>query len=172
MEAFDKLQAREQQRLSKSILDPVVVNSMNDIKRVIAEFDPSNDKEHSPLPVSTVLESRQEDGKQVQYSVSANTKSKSKRQILLEGFDLIKNRQEMADTVKQTTEKFEVNGKPYKPAQLHSNTNGMSWIDPLITQWFGGKRDVMLITWDIGDGYEYRYDIYTHSLTRAKQCEG
>lgn len=170
MEAFEKAAARDQFRLDKSILEPVVVKSLNDIKRVISEFDPARQKQHGSLPLSTILESDDDGGNKVKYSVSASTTSKSRRQILVEGFDLLKNRQDNLESVGDSIEEFEVNGKNYKPAQLHNNTTGMSWVDPLIMQWLGGKRKEMLITWDIGDGYEYRYDIYAHSLTRIEQC--
>ncbi len=169
MEAFEKAAARDSLRLDKSILDPVVVKSLNDIKRVIAEYDPGKDKDQSSLPLSTILESSDDGGKMVKYSVKASTKSKSKRQIILEGLDLIKNRAEKLADEKDNIEEFEVNGKAFKPAKLHNNTSGMSWVDPLIKQWFGGKRKETYITWDIGDGYEYKYDIYAHSLSRIEQ---
>ena len=172
MEAFEKQQARDRRRLDKSILDPVIVKNVNDIKRVIAEFDPNKNANHSPLPLSAVMEAENEGGKKVQYNVSATTRSKSKRELLLEGFDLIKTRVEKGIEIQNSTQDFEVNGKTFKPAKLQNNIDGVSWIDPLIKQWTGGARKELLIAWDIGDGYEYRYDIYAHSFTRAEQREG
>jgi len=147
-------------------MKPVEVRTLSDIKRVVAEFDPACNPRQLDIPISTLLE-EVENGKKIIYRVSTNTRSKSKRDMLIEGLELIKKRQEVADELKLASEVIEINGRAMKPAVLNSNIDGRSWVDPLISQWTGGTRKGALIVWDIGDGYEYRYEIFTHGLIRV-----
>jgi hypothetical protein len=146
----------------------VQVNTLSDIQAVVAQFGPNSDLKPQSIPIQTLLE-ESEDGNRVLYRVSSETKSKSRRSILIEGLDLIKKRLESPD---DEVESLEINGKLMKPATMKKSADGLTWVDPLIKQWTGGTRKNTLITWDIKDGYEYRYEIYTHSLTRIKRPEG
>lgn len=168
MEALEKAHLRNEQRLDKNILKPVEVRTLNDIKRIISIFDPNKNEKSAEIPINTLLEDV-EDGKKVTYHVSAITKSKSKRDILIEGFESIERRQKIDEV--NDVEPIMVNGKEMKLATINSNTNSYSWVDPLIKQWTGGVRKGTLITWDIGDGYEYRYQIFTHNLTRIQKTQ-
>jgi hypothetical protein len=168
MEQLDKALQREQLRLSRDILKPVDVRSLSDIKRVISEFDPSNNKQQTEIPITAIL-NESEGGKPLMYSVSSSTKSKSKRDILIEGLELIKNRIDAAQKISDSTEEVEINGRKLRPPSLINNISGHSWVDPLIKQWTGGRREGVLITWDIQDGYQYRYEIFTHKLTRISR---
>lgn len=154
------------QRLSPESLKPVEIRSLNDIQGVLAQLNPTNNTPAAPIPIETQLEV-DEDGKKVRYKVSATTKSKSKRDILIEGFDLIKKR--IDATYQEQAEELEINGKTMRPATMRSNVDGISWVDPLIKQWTGGTRKGVLITWDIQDGHEYRYEIYSHRLTKIRR---
>lgn len=152
--------------MSPESLKPVEIYNVNDIQAVIAQLSPSNNFTASAIPIETMLEAA-EDGKKVTYKVTSETKSKSKRDILIEGLDLIKRR--MESPVEEDVEVLEINGKTMKPAAMRSNVEGLSWVDPLIKQWTGGVRKGTLITWDIKDGFEYRYEIHTHRLTRVRR---
>jgi hypothetical protein len=165
MEALEQLRRRELLRYSPEILEPVVVNTVDDIKRVLATFDPAKNPQSSSVPISTVMEGADGDRGKRQFAVSAETKSKSQRDILLEGLDLIKNRLEIKDNL--NGEAVDVGGKLMKPAKVHAATDGYSWVDPMIKHWFGGYREGIHICWDIG-GYQYRYEPYQHKLTRVK----
>lgn len=164
MEALEKARLRNHLRLSDSILQPTVIRTLDDIKRVVANLGPN--QPHIDIPINTKLEEAVS-GKKVVYEVSANTKSKSQRDILLDGFDVIKSRRESLNMFHSDT--IEINGRKMALAKLNANVDGFSWIDPLIKQWTGGERKGTLITWDIGDGYEYRYEIYSHTLSRIRQ---
>lgn len=170
MEALEKAHLRNQQRLNPEIMRPVEVHTLADIKRVVAEFDPKRNPQQADIPVSARME-EVVDGQKVTYQASASTRSKSKRDMLIDGLNLIKQRQDISDEVKNDGEPVEINGKVMKPAALSINTEGQCWVDPLIKQWTGGIRKGTLITWDLGDGYEYRYEIFTHSLTRIPRTE-
>jgi len=166
MEALDKVHLRNQKKLNPDMLKPVEVRTLSDIKRVVSEFDPVLNPQRSEISLSAILEEVDE-GKKVQYQVSAQTKSKSKRDILVDGLSLIKSRED-ATELQTDGQPVEINGKQMRPAMLNSSIAGHSWVDPLISQWTGGVRKGTLITWDIGDNYEYRYDIFNHELTRVR----
>ena len=168
MEQLDKILAREQQKLHPSILDPVVVHSVDDIKRVISQLDPNKNPRQSEVTVNTVLAAIDDTtGTTQQYRVTAPTRSKSKRDMLIEGMDIIKNR--LASESEHTEiPTIEVNGRQMKAAVVGAGSRAKLWIDPLIAQWLGGYRDSIYICWNLNDGYIYRYNIYEHKLTRLE----
>lgn len=170
MEQMEKALLRNQQRLDPDILKPVEITSVSDIKRILVELDPNTNKTHAEIPISTML-NEVEGGKNVTYSVRSVTKSKSKRDILLDGLSLIKKREEVSNDIIESTEEIEIDGKKVKPAILKSNIEGHTWVDPLIKQWTGGRREGTLIVWDMNDGYQYRYEIFAHKLTRICRTE-
>ncbi len=167
MEALDKLEARKALRLDPTqVLKPAEANNFDDIKRLVAEFDPKKNPRQIDIPLSTTMTAT-EDNQNVTYRVEARTRSKSRRDILIEGLDVIKGRMESAARIAELQEEIEVNGVLMKPARLGYQTEGTSWVDPLIRQWLGAFRDGIMICWRLADGYTYRYDIYQHKLTRV-----
>ena len=168
MEQLEQALQREQRKLSPDILKSVVIRSVADIQRVVAEFDPAKNKPSVEVPISTML-NETEGGKNITYYVTATTKSRSKRDILIDGLTLIQKRQEAASYLSESVQEVEINGRVVKPVALSSNVNGQSWVDTLIKQWTGGSRDGAIITWDMSDGYQYRYEIFAHRLTRVRR---
>lgn len=146
----------------------VEIRTFEDIKKVVAEFDPKHkhNQAQREIPLSTLM-TAQEDNREVTYKVDATTRSKSKRDMLVDGLTIIKNRIESAGKIAELQEDVEINGVPMKPAKLGYRTDGTSWVDPLIRQWLGGYRDGILICWKLPDGYTYRYDLFQHKLTRV-----
>lgn len=168
MEQLDKALERQRQRLSPKILDPVEVHSIQDIKRLVSELDPAKNPKQSEIPVGTVLNVVDEaSGRTLAYNVSATTQSKSKRDILVEGLDIIKNRIKIEDENSNDIV-VEVNGKPMKAPTIGVGSRSKTWVDPLIAQWLGGYRDGIYICWNLGDGFIYRYNIYEHKLVRVE----
>lgn len=168
MEQIERALQREQQKLNAEVLMPVQVRSVADIQRILIELDPAKNKAHSDIPISTLM-NEVEGGKRVTYNVSSTTKSRSKRDMLVEGLMLIQKRQEAEEDINNSIGDLEINGKRVKPAALQSNTKGHTWVDPLIKQWTGGRREGTLIVWDMEDGYQYRYEIFAHKLTRISR---
>lgn len=168
MEQLDKALARQQQRLSPNILKPVEVHTVEDIKRLVAQLDPKKNPTQRTIPIGTIVSAQDETtGTEQRYRVSAPTKSKSKRDMLIEGLDIIRNRIESEDKYADTAS-VEVNGKTMKFAAVGAGSLGKTWVDPLISQWLGGYRDGVHICWNLDDGYIYKYDIYEHKLTRIE----
>ena len=162
MENLERARAREARKLSQAALDPIQVHSIQDIKRVVGELDPKKNPESHDVELKTYLQ----DGDET-YEVRASTKSKSKRDMLVEGIDVIKRRMEVAEQIAEGGEDVEINGVVMKPKPIGSGVEGRSWVDPLINQWTGGFRVGIHICWDL-DGYRYKYDIYEHKLTRVE----
>ena len=162
MQELDKLYERELRRYGPEILDPVVVTNVADIKMVLMTFDPAKNPQSSIVPISAIIQNDKH-----QYAVNADTKSKSQRDMLLEGLELIKKRLE-TENDEIDSESIEINGRQMRPAIVQTGVDGYSWIDPMIKHWFGGYREGMHICWDL-DGYQYRYDPYQHKLTRKEE---
>ena len=156
-----KARERDRRRLDESILDPVEIRNVNDIKRALSEFDPSKNSTHESVPIKADLEDKQK------YAVTASTTSKSKRDMLLEGFGIIKRQ-----LIAQNEEMIPVNvdGVDMLPAITGDATNTFSWIDPLIKQWLGGERKGLFIYWGVNNE-QYKYDIYSHKLTKVLHAE-
>lgn len=167
MEALDKALERQARRRPASILDPVVVKTVDDLKRVLAEFDPARAKPAGDVELRTNM-SVIENGRATAFQVSAKTRSQSKRDLLLAGLAMIERRQEVIDKA-GNAEPTEINGRQVRPAPMGNSIIGMSWVDPLIRQWLGGQRNGTKIVWDLDDGYRYEYDAAAHRLSREKR---
>lgn len=153
-----KARARVKRRFPESILDPVEIRSLTDIKRILSEFDPSKNSIQKSIPIKADLQDDQK------YAVTADTTSRSKRDMLLAGFDIIKRQiksQSSSDIIP-----VNVDGVDMLPATTGNAENALSWVDPLIKQWMGATREGMFICWDIDDEH-YKYDIYAHKLTKV-----
>lgn len=171
MESLERARERQNKRLGQNILEPVEVRSINDIKRIVSEFDPAKNPEAEVVPLSTQLEVK--DGNKTSvYAVSADTKSKSKRDHLLEGLTMIQKRIDSENEIDKLTQATEINGRVVKPPKLGSGVDGHTWVDPLIRQWMGGSREGTIIYWDLEDGYRYKYDLFKHKLTRVVRETG
>lgn len=169
-EALSREKERQTRKSDASAFEPVIVKSLADIKRILLDFDPARNRLQPTLPISTIMRVQEEDNgktKSVDYKVDAHTKSKSRRDILLEGLGIIKKRLD-ADAKLDVGEAVEVNGKEMKPARIGNAVDGVNWVDPIIKRWFGGERHGLLIRWQLNDGYVYYYDAYQHKLAREQ----
>lgn len=156
MSALEQAIERERRRLDASILNPPNIRSLNDIKKVIDEFNPNKQKPSSSSFVTAVIK---EEGDKI-ANLHTNTVSKSRREHLIEGFELIKKHQSVAET---SGSPIEINGKQVFPPAIGLKGSGSYWVDPIIRQWLGAYREGLLICWDL-DGKTYQYDIYNHKL--------
>ncbi len=153
--------------MDPKLLEPVVVRTVNDIQRQLAELDPSTNPPRDSVRLNTQMSVN--DGRKMEtYAVSTVTRSKSKRDLLVEGFTLLKQR---AEAPRQEVESVEINGRLVKPAALGDGYTAHSWVDPLVKQWLGGYRDGVTIYWDLDDGYRYKYCIFAHKLTRVPSAQ-
>lgn len=140
----------------------IQVRTVEDIRRVLAEFDPTRDRGESVAEVNSDLTS-DIDGKTQTIKVSAKSVGKSKRQLVVEAMTRIG--ESIANSAREV-QPVEINGKLVAPARVPASS-APSYIDPMITQWLDAKRDGTIIYWDLSDGYRYKYEPISHKLTRA-----
>ncbi len=165
-EALEKVMERESRKLHPSVADPVIVKKFDDIRNVISQIDPRNNNTAAEITINADM-SLNEDGKNLVYRVSAPSRSKSKREMILEGMEILKRQKEVVDNIEEKLEPVEVNGVPMKPPVFGRGDKSRAWVDPLIKHWLGAYRNGLLICWDI-EGYHYEYDIFEHQLSRSK----
>lgn len=170
-DAFDKLAARNASRLRPADVQPVKVTSVRQLQDVLVEFDPSRAVDGPIVTLSTTLIGEDEGGRRQKYAVSAPTQSKSRRTMLLEGFDVIRRQQEFNTRKLSERVPVTVNGRDMLPPTVAAPADAGYFVDPLITRWTGGTRVGLLITWDFGDGYTYKYDIFGHKLIRVQNAQ-
>ena len=166
-EALDRANRRDAGRRTLDDLQPPVVRNLNDIRRIISEYDPVLSHDRVPVRLTTTLRGLDENDKLQTYRVTAETLSKTRRTILLEGFETIRRQAEIRKAINDQTEAIEVNGRLMFPPKL-AETEVMVYIDPLIRRWMNGERRGTFICWDLVDGYTYKYDIFAHKLSRTK----
>lgn len=175
MESIQRAMARQKKtQQSAEAFEPPTINTVNDIKRVLAQLDPSTrqNQPHDDVQVSTDLIGS--DGrKPTNFQVHTTSSSRSYRQILLEGFQIVKQRIETAEKLahEETIHAIEVDGRPMIPPAV-VNTESQYAMDSVIERLLGAYRNGQFICWDLPDGYTYRYEIFQHRLTRILRNAG
>ena len=174
--AFEDLEKlRERQAEAKrhvGRLKPPEITTVDDIRRVLVILDPSSraNTQSEEISLSAQLVGTDQNNERQTYKVSAKAKAQSYRDILLKGFELIKQRRDLAEEASEARVPVEVNGTAMVPPQVLADPDFIA-IDPIIKRLLSGYRSGMFIQWDLSDGYTYKYDIYTHKLTRFRKEE-
>ena len=157
MDELEKARQRQYIANMNRLASPtaITVKSINDIREIINNFN--SDKYHvDSVELESILKS--EDNS---YNVKSVSHSKSKKAIVVEEFNIIKNR----EIASSDPTDIEINGKVLKPKKINT-VKSYSWIDQLIPKWFGGYRDGLHICWRMGED-EIRYDVLTNKLTKV-----
>jgi hypothetical protein len=151
-ERLDQALERERRRVDPSSIKPVQVRNLDDIRRVLAEFEPKQSEAPSVMVNANV------DG----HDCNIMTKSKSKREQVLEGMNVVRSQMKVitAESTPPT-----IDGKEGRRLTIGGNGLGYHWVDPIIKAWLGAERRGLDIVWTL-QGVEYVYDIFAHSLKR------
>ena len=169
MSKWEEAIARQAQAEANALraIKPPVVNSLSDIRRVVAMLDPNaiDNKPAELVPISADIMTRDADGVRRVFHATANTQTKSRRETLLEGLQLIRTRRELADKAASLVKPLVVNGRTMQNLSPLAEESYLS-IDPLIARWLAATRDGDRIVWVLHDGFTYYYDIFTHRLTK------
>jgi hypothetical protein len=144
----------------------ISVKTVDEIRRLLMEFDPSKDRGESVVEVKGDLPGNV-DGNTKPIQVSAKSVGKTKRQLLVEAIEKIAEAIKISE---MDVEAIEINGKLMKPAKTPA-AQIASYIDPMISQWLDAKRDGTIIYWDLQDGYRYKYEPISHKLTRSDRLK-
>lgn len=155
-EKLDAAIEREKRRLNPSILKPPVIRSLNDIRKLIDELNPARQKQDNSMEIRTTV--KDEEGKIAHLSTV--TKSKTRREHLIEGMDIVKKQIAVQEV---NGEAIQINGRMVSPASIGKKGSGAYWVDPILKQWLNAYRDNLMICWDL-DNKIYQYDIYLHKL--------
>jgi len=155
--------------LNRQRFEPPTIRTASDIKRVLAQLEPSATINTSASDVTLAAEMTGTDteNRSQKFRVSAKTKTSSVRDVLLEGLNMVKQREEAAAQVRDEQIPIAVDGKEMKSPSVMAENNFIA-IDPVIGRTLGGYRCGHYIQWDLSDGFTYRYDIFVHRLTRFK----
>ncbi len=149
-----------QNRRSKPI-PKVAVKTVEDIRRVLSEFDPVHERGPSEVDIKSMIDVEAGGSRQA-VPISAKCVGKSRRQIIVEAFNAIQLMDKKQNAINS---EVMINGRSVPPVKLPTR----SYIDPIIEQWFDAKRDGQQIYWELTDGYRYNYDPITHKLTRTQR---
>jgi hypothetical protein len=164
MDEIEQLKSREDLRLSPEVMRPTVVRTVDDIKIILSDLDPARSVASKDIDIVTLMDVPNGNPNQ-RYQVTAKTRSKTRREYLIEGMEIVRKTIEISEEEPIVTM---VNGIEVKPARMLDRTTMRAWVDNLISHWLGAAREGLLITWKLEDGYQYNYEIYGHKLTRTK----
>ena len=170
-EDFEKLKAREEEaKRHVGRLKPPDIITVDDIRRVLVVLDPSSraNTHTEEISLAAQLVGTDQNDQQQTYKVSAKAKAQSYRDILTKGFDLLKQRHGLVEEAAEARIPIRVDGEEMVPPQVLAEPDFIA-IDPIIKRLLSGYRSGMFIQWDLNDGYTYKYDIYSHKLTRFKK---
>jgi hypothetical protein len=175
MERYEQAAARRQQaQANEQQAQAPQVRTIADIKRVLKELDPSNkvNAPQSNTPIVTQMNGNDDKDRPVVFQVTANSTSKTHRDIIRDGIDVIRQRRLTAERFghEKQEEPVIVNGRPMTPPPL-LNLESALGVDPIIERVTGGYRTGELICWDLADGFTYKYNIFEHRLTRAERAD-
>lgn len=156
-----------QAEMNRQRFEPPVIRTVSDIKRVLVMLEPSSrfNVKLDDVMLTTDMPGTDMDNRGRMFRISAKTKTNSSRDILLEGFKIIRQREEMATKAMEQAQPIAVNDKEMKPPSVIAEDAFIS-IDPMINRLLGGHRSGCFVQWDLSDGFTYRYDIFPHRLTR------
>lgn len=169
MESIDNALARTVSKSEREHnFSKPIINSVDDIRRVLHTLDPSN-KLNERVPDTVVAANIYgTDGKT--NSASVSTKTKSYRDMLIEGLGIVRSRINAYQNVEGKSTPLVVNNKEMVPPCVVAMDTVLS-IDPVISRLLGASRDGYHITWRLPDGFVYKYDIFEHRLTRDAEGE-
>lgn len=164
MQNIEQAIERESQ---KNIPTPTVVKTLSDIRKVLMEFDPAApvNKSQPPIDIATIINTHDSRGNPEQYKVTASTKSKSKREHIIEGIQIIKNRREVKERASVDSEPILIDNRVITPKSPFLDEDRIS-VDSLIEFWTGGTRESEDIVWNIPEGI-FKYDIINHKLRKC-----
>ena len=127
----------------------VIVETLNDIKRVIQEFVPGSQQQNPEVHATIVAENKT-------YELSAPTGC-AYRDMLIGGFNIIKKRSEIDEQRKEVETHLNINP---------INISGHMWLDDLISRRLAGTRDGLRVKWEIEEG-TFFFDPFTGKLSKC-----
>lgn len=160
---FNELRDAAIQRSHQHILQrPLTIKTLDDVRKIVRELDPNLNSGRSTSTVKASIDVI-ESGQSKKYDVKTTVKSQSKRDMLMVGFEILRERIKLKDIT--VAEPVTVNGVPLHTVNLNNTILELKWLDGLVTELTGGYRKDMNICWKIGNS-TYFYDIFNHILEK------
>lgn len=138
-------------------IKPVVIRTINDIRRAVIPFTKEVRKEN--VEVSSEVEWTDEDGKKVKSSVTARSSEVNMRQNLLDGFNQVLEQDKLWHDIHDVLEEDE-----YGPSLPNANIDDFHMpVDRIIKHRLGGKREGKTVVWEV-EGKKVVFDPYSKNL--------
>jgi hypothetical protein len=138
-------------------LKPIVVNSMNDVRKAISPF--IKDIVINKVGISGSVVWSDDNGQKHTSNVNAHSSDVSIRQSLLDGFDQVKEQHKMWGDIHDVLQEDE-----YGTSLPEPDIDDMLMpVDRLIRYRLGGKREGMTVVWELMDRKAV-FDPYTKKL--------
>lgn len=171
MEQYERAADRKRAAI-RNQWKPPKIQTVGDIQAVLKQLDPSDrlNKPVGDVTLTAQMEARDDRDKSRLFQVNSKSSNQNHRDILIEGFALLRRRKDVAEAADQKTEEpvIVINDREMPPPDVITGDDASLAIDPLIERLLGGYRNGNHICWDLSDGFTYRYEIFQHRLTRRE----
>ena len=145
----------------------ITVRTLDDLKTVISPY--LDNVATGSTQVSAKMEWVDDDGNSRETTATADSRDITSKRILIEGFDLVKVRMELAAKAKEQAESEE-DDEDLLPERLKWGFFDLDsqyfHVDKLIKQEFDGERKGLRIRWELEEG-NYEYDPYIRKLFKV-----
>jgi len=148
----------------KQSFKKVEINSVSDVYKAVAPFLKIG--ANSSVNISSNVE-WEEDGKKTKATVSSISHDANMRDMLIEGFDQVKEHNKMWSTLQ---DHLEEDGFGVTLPIVNSDSFHLP-VDRLISQRLGGKREGMLVVWDFSD-VKIEFDPYESEVREIEKSNG
>lgn len=146
-------------------LEKVVIKSLAQLKMTMKSFMAVESKD---IKITTEMK-WQDDKGTVKSKVTANSRELSSRQVLLDGFKLVKTRMDLVEKAKNDVDEDEDDDEllPERLKWQLFDVNAQRFhIDRFIEQRLDGKRKGLRIEWSLTEGV-FQYDPFENKLYKV-----
>ena len=147
--------------MTKHHIEPVVVRSLSDIRRVISPFIKNTKSDSVKVEGSVNWTEEDENGKSVTHSmtVSAQNEDINLKELLINEFNKVKNKKETWDKIQ-----YALLEDAYSVTLPSANIDDMYMsVDNIIKHRLNGKREGLTVVWKI-NGKKVVFDPFTSEL--------
>lgn len=145
-------------------MEPVTVSNLLELQEVISHIKPDTgqDPDAKPITVQSTGTRFADENFNGNITIPQSGGQSMTRKTLLEGFDMLKKRQETLQAMgKVDLDDF----GGFYPATLRDITDQITWVDRFVTNRLGGKREGLYVVWELPEG-KYQMDPWTCKLEK------
>jgi hypothetical protein len=140
--------------------EQVCINNLVDLYELIEKLKPENSvNDAKPIVYDSKNTSFADEKFNGHITIPQSGGDSTIRQSILEGFEMIRNHQKCYEAQLTAHESPEDFGG-YMPARVPDPENQITWLDGFIIRRLGGKREGLLVVWDLVEG-RYQMDPWT-----------